>query len=280
MQVRVRLFAGLREQAGKGSVDIEVPDDATVAAVWSALALGDEPPGLLYALNRAYVERTVSLSPGDEVALIPPVSGGDFRLSETPLSLDAVAVYERLGSPEGELALAEAVIYLACAAKSNAVYAAYGAARAFIREDASRPVPLRLRNAPTKLMKTLDYGKGYQYAHADAEGVTEMSCLPESLQGEKYYQPTDRGFEKEIKRRLDGWEHEVLGFADAAIEHAHAAAIQVGGDNDSGRQHQRRCPIAHQRPRVGARRRQQPHEFRLEELGGQEVWRGRDERRR
>jgi molybdopterin synthase catalytic subunit len=90
MQVRVRLFAGLREQAGKGSVDIELPDDATVAAVWPVLALGDEPPGLLYALNRAYVERTVSLSPGDEVAVIPPVSGGGFRLCETPLSLDAV----------------------------------------------------------------------------------------------------------------------------------------------------------------------------------------------
>ena len=85
------------------------------------------------------------------------------------LTTAAVETYERLGTPEGELALAEAVIYLACAAKSNAVYVAYGAARAFIAEDGSRPVPLRLRNAPTKLMKGLGYGKGYRYAHDEEE---------------------------------------------------------------------------------------------------------------
>ena len=111
-----------------------------------------------------------------------------------------------MGMPEGTTALAQAAIYLATAPKSNAVYEAYSRAANAAQEQVADPVPLHLRNAPTKLMKTLDYGKGYQYAHADAEGVTEMSCLPESLQGEKYYQPTDRGFEKEIKRRLDGWE--------------------------------------------------------------------------
>src|SRR5438094_5937017 len=85
------------------------------------------------------------------------------------LTLDAVATSERLGTPEGELALAEAVIYLACAPKSNAVYVAYNAARAFIAEDASRPVPLHLRNAPTRLMKTLGYGRAYRYAHDEDE---------------------------------------------------------------------------------------------------------------
>ena len=89
MKVRVRLFAALRERAGAGSVELELPDGAAVGDVWPALGLGDEPGGLLYALNRSYAERTASLSAGDEVALIPPVSGGDFRLTEAALSLDA-----------------------------------------------------------------------------------------------------------------------------------------------------------------------------------------------
>ena len=90
MRVRIRLFAGLREQAGSGSVDLDVPDGATVADVWPGLGLGDEPQGLVYALNKAYAQRTARLSAGDEVAVIPPVSGGDFRLSGEALSLDAV----------------------------------------------------------------------------------------------------------------------------------------------------------------------------------------------
>jgi len=91
VNVRVRLFAGLRERAGAGSVEVELPEDAVVGDVWRALGLGEEPSGLLYALNRGYSEKTVALSPGDEVAVIPPVSGGDFALSEAPLSLEAVA---------------------------------------------------------------------------------------------------------------------------------------------------------------------------------------------
>jgi len=109
-------------------------------------------------------------------------------------ALDAVATYERLGSPEGELALAQCVLYLACAAKSNAVYSAYGAARAFIGEDGSRPVPMRLRNAPTKLMKGLGYGKGYRYAHdeADAYAAGER-YLPDDMPDVSFYSPTERG---------------------------------------------------------------------------------------
>ena len=95
MHVRVRLFAALREQAGRGSVELEVPEGATVADLWPALGLGAEPAGLLYAVNRAYVDRTAALAANDEVALIPPVSGGSFRLSETPLSLDAVVAETR-----------------------------------------------------------------------------------------------------------------------------------------------------------------------------------------
>ena len=110
-----------------------------------------------------------------------------------------------IGMPEGNTALAQAAIYLATAPKSNAVYEAYNRAAADAHHDVAAPVPLHLRNAPTKLMKELDYGKGYQYAHDEADAVTGMSCLPQELADKKYYEPKERGFEKEIKRRLDGW---------------------------------------------------------------------------
>ena len=111
-----------------------------------------------------------------------------------------------IGMPEGNTALAQAAIYLATAPKSNAVYEAYARAAEDAHRNVAEPVPLHLRNAPTKLMKDLDYGKGYKYAHNEADAVADMSCLPPSLEGRKYYEPTERGFEKEIKRRLDGWE--------------------------------------------------------------------------
>jgi molybdopterin synthase catalytic subunit len=103
VNVRVRLFAGLRERAGTGTLEIELGDDSTVSEVWPKLGLGEEPPGLLYARNRAYVERTEALEAGDEVAVIPPVSGGDFRLSAEPLSVDA-AVREVQDAAAGAIA--------------------------------------------------------------------------------------------------------------------------------------------------------------------------------
>ena len=119
------------------------------------------------------------------------------------MTLDAWEAYDRLGSPEGELALANAVVYLAVAPKSNAVYTAYNAARAFIAEDGSRPVPLRLRNAPTKLMKNLGYGKGYRYAHdeADAYAAGER-YLPDEMADTTFYEPTERGLEQRIRERM------------------------------------------------------------------------------
>jgi putative ATPase len=110
------------------------------------------------------------------------------------------------GMPESNTALAQAAIYLATAPKSNAVYAAYGAAAAAALQDVAEPVPLHLRNAPTGLMRSLDYGKGYQYAHDDPDAVTGMDCLPERLAGRRFYTPTERGAEKEIKRRLEAWQ--------------------------------------------------------------------------
>jgi putative ATPase len=111
-----------------------------------------------------------------------------------------------IGMPEGNNALAQAVVYLATAPKSNAIYTAYQKAAGDALHDVAEPVPLHLRNAPTRLMKELDYGKGYQYAHDDRDAIADMECLPERLRGRKYYRPTERGFEKEIKRRLDAWD--------------------------------------------------------------------------
>jgi putative ATPase len=119
------------------------------------------------------------------------------------VALDACETYERLGSPEGELALAEAVIYLACGAKSNAVYDAYNRARAFVSEDESRPVPEHLRNAPTKLMKELGFGKDYRYAHDESDAYAAgENYFPEGMPAVKWYEPTDRGLEAKIAEKL------------------------------------------------------------------------------
>jgi putative ATPase len=119
------------------------------------------------------------------------------------LALDASEVYERLGSPEGELALAECVVYLAVAPKSNAVYKAYNAARAFVKQDGTRPVPMHLRNAPTQLMKQLDYGKGYRYAHDEEDGFAAgENYLPEGMAPPGFYAPVERGLEIKIAAKL------------------------------------------------------------------------------
>jgi putative ATPase len=119
------------------------------------------------------------------------------------LALDAAETYERLGTPEGELALAEAVVYMACAPKSNAVYVAYNAARSFVAEDESRPVPLHLRNAPTRLMKNLGYGRDYRYAHDEGEAYAAgETYLPDGMPPVEWYRPTDRGLESKIADKL------------------------------------------------------------------------------
>ena len=120
------------------------------------------------------------------------------------LALDATETYERLGSPEGELALAEAVLYMAVAAKSNAVYNAYNAARAFVAKDGTRPVPLHIRNAPTRLMKDLGYGKEYRYAHDEADAFAAgENYFPDGMPSVNWYQPTERGLEGKIREKLD-----------------------------------------------------------------------------
>ena len=142
-----------------------------------------------------YVARRVVRMAVEDIGLAAPEA--------LNLCLSAKDAMHFLGHPEGELALAQAVVYLALAPKSNAVYTAYGAVKADIEATAAEPVPLHLRNAPTKLMKELDYGRDYQYAH-DVEGrVADMECLPASLAGRRYYVPTDEGREKLLAQRMD-----------------------------------------------------------------------------
>jgi putative ATPase len=119
------------------------------------------------------------------------------------LCLSAKEAYDFLGSPEGDLALAEAVVYLCLAPKSNSVYTAWGAVHEEVEHTRQEPVPLHLRNAPTRLMKELDYGKGYRYAHDEDGKVADMDCLPDSLKGRSYYQPTQEGREKLLAQRME-----------------------------------------------------------------------------
>ena len=145
--------------------------------------------------DRMYVARRVVRMAVEDIGLAAPES-----LNLTLSARDAV---DFLGMPEGDLALAQAVVYLALAPKSNAVYTAYGAVRADIEATRAEPVPLHLRNAPTKLMRELDYGKGYQYAHDEEGRVADLECLPASLKGRRYYLPTGEGREKLLRDRME-----------------------------------------------------------------------------
>lgn len=162
--------------------------DATLYWLARMLAGGEDP---LYIARRLIRMATEDIGLADPQAL--------------PVTVAAWQAFERLGSPEGELALAQAAVYLATAPKSNGVYAAFGQAKADVEETRNDPVPLHLRNAVTGLMKDLDYGKGYQYAHDHEDAVTHMQCLPDNLKGRQYYRPTSFGYEKEIEERLKRW---------------------------------------------------------------------------
>ncbi len=162
--------------------------DADAALYWLArmLEAGEDP---------MYCARRIVRMAVEDIGLAAPEA--------LNLCLSARDAMHFLGSPEGDLALAQAVVYLALAPKSNAVYTAYGAAVEDVRKTVAEAVPLHLRNAPTRLMKSLDYGKDYQYAH-DVEGrVADMECLPPSLAGRRYYQPTDQGRERQLATRME-----------------------------------------------------------------------------
>jgi putative ATPase len=164
--------------------------DADASVYWLArmLEAGEDPK---------YVARRLIRFASEDIGNADPQA-----LAMTVAAKDAVHF---IGMPEGNTALAQAVLYLATAPKSNAVYLAYTDAADAAKTDVAAPVPLHIRNAPTKLMKQLDYGKGYKYAHDEPDAVAGMDCLPDNLKGREFYKPTDYGFEKEIRRRLAWW---------------------------------------------------------------------------
>jgi len=165
---------------------------------------GSDPDAALYWLVRMldggvdprYLARRMIRMASEDIGLADPRA--------LDVAITAADVYERLGTPEGELALAECVVYLAVAAKSNAVYVAYNEARAFVQQDGTRPVPLHIRNAPTKLMKNLGYGRDYRYAHDEDEGYAAgESYFPDGMERPNWYRPTDRGLESKIREKLE-----------------------------------------------------------------------------
>ncbi|PYR59200.1 MAG: AAA family ATPase [Acidobacteria bacterium] len=162
--------------------------DASVYWLARMLEAGEDP---LYVARRLVRFASEDIGNADPQALTIAVAARD-------------AVHF-IGMPEGNTALAQAAIYLATAPKSNAVYRAYGDAAEAAGQELAEPVPLHLRNAPTGLMKQLDYGKGYRYAHDEAEGVADMECLPPAHKDRRFYQPTDRGFERTIRERIEAW---------------------------------------------------------------------------
>lgn len=174
----------------------------TISALHKAVR-GSDPDAALYwfvrmldgGVDPRYASRRLVRMASEDIGLADPRA--------LRLALDAAETYERLGSPEGELALAQAVVFLAMAPKSNAVYTAYNTVRAFIAKDGTRPVPLHLRNAPTKLMKDLDYGRDYRYAHDEPGGFAAgENYWPDKLAPQRFYQPVDRGLELRIGERL------------------------------------------------------------------------------
>ncbi len=176
----------------------------TISAYHKALR-GSDPQGALYWLARMieggedpmYIARRTVRFASEDVGLADPRA--------LQIAIAARDAYHFLGSPEGELALAEAAVYLATAPKSNRVYVAWGAALEAARDTPAAQVPLHIRNAPTKLMKELGYGAGYQYAHAVPEGYTPQDYLPDEIANRTFYAPTAFGFEKDIAKRLEWW---------------------------------------------------------------------------
>jgi putative ATPase len=174
----------------------------TVSALHKSVR-GSDPDAALYWFTRMldggadprYMARRLIRMASEDIGLADPRA--------LRLALDAADVYERLGTPEGELALAECVVYLAVAAKSNAVYKAFKEVKAFIKKDGTRPVPMHLRNAPTQLMKDLDYGKGYRYAHDEEGGFAAGEhYLPDGMASPGFYRPVERGLEIKIAEKL------------------------------------------------------------------------------
>jgi len=168
---------------------------------------GSDPDAALYWLGRMLMAGEDPLYIARRLIRFASEDVGNADPRALTVAIDAMQAYHFLGSPEGELALAQATVYLATASKSNALYAGYGQVRATIEKTGTLPVPLHIRNAPTRLMKELDYGKGYLYAHDFADAYVPQEYLPDELRGKggRFYRPTDRGYEKIIGERIEQW---------------------------------------------------------------------------
>jgi putative ATPase len=168
---------------------------------------GSDPDAALYWLGRMLMAGEDPLYIARRLIRFASEDVGNADPRALTVAIDAMQAYHFLGSPEGELALAQAVVYLATASKSNALYVGYGQVRATIEKTGSLPVPLHIRNAPTKLMKELEYGKGYLYAHDFTDAYIPQEYLPDELRGKggRFYRPTDRGYEKIIGERIEQW---------------------------------------------------------------------------
>jgi putative ATPase len=219
LEVAAQLASDRRDHQGSAKIDKALAEEALQQRVLLYDKSGEEHYNLISALHKSvrnsdpdaalywlgrmfaagedpmYLARRVIRMAVEDIGLAAPEA--------LNLCLSARETMDFLGSPEGDLALAEAVVYLALAPKSNSIYTAYAAALKDIETTRQEPVPLHLRNAPTKLMKELDYAKGYKYAHDEEDKVADMDCLPPSLTGRRYFEPTQEGREKQLSQRLE-----------------------------------------------------------------------------
>ncbi len=197
VQQAVQKKALLYDKAGESHYNL-------ISALHKSLR-GSDPDAALYWLARMlsagedpfYIARRMVRFASEDIGNADPQALG--------VAMDAMEAYRFLGAPEGELALAQAAVYLATAPKSNSIYRAYGDVQAAVASAGSLPVPLHIRNAPTALMKDLGYGRGYQYAHDFKEAFAPQDYLPEELKGRVFYRPSERGYEKTVRERLDRW---------------------------------------------------------------------------
>ena len=202
LEIAIQKKALVYDKAGEEHYNI-------ISALHKSLR-GSDPDAALYWLARMlaagedpfYIARRMVRFATEDIGNADPAALG--------ITLNAMEAFKFLGHPEGELALAQAAVYLATAPKSNSIYSAFGKVNAVIKQTGSLPVPFHIRNAPTRLMKDLGYGKDYKYAHNYADAVVAQEYLPDKLKGQHFYFPTSRGFEKTIKERLDRW-RQLLG---------------------------------------------------------------------
>ena len=186
---------------------------------------GSDPDAAIYWLGRMLASGEDPLYLARRMVRFAVEDIGNADPQALKLALNAMEAYRFLGSPEGDLALAQVAVYLATAPKSNAIYTAYKRVQETIKKTGSLETPLHIRNAPTKLMKTMGYGKDYKYAHNYQDAIVSQEYLPEKIRGRRFYHPMDRGYEQTIKKRLDQWrsrKSQMRASSDIGAEHEYS----------------------------------------------------------